>query len=1119
MKNFKNILSVALAVLMLVVPNLGMIKEISAAGEGYVIPVTTEEGYTVTGLDTPIDGEVDNRQVTISIGNPEELTVYNFELEITNPIKPKRVVMSSIVYGKDKKEEFNSSKYNLVIFKGDKVRLKIDPEKFAFKEPKYNTTATGSTRVTTDNSKNYGRINYKYFNNYADITRDRRFSISTYHKTETGDFDIKFFVKPIEVEGYGIKFSEIHNALYQRQRTWDTKRENRDEIKVTERVYDFEHDPTGDGKLVEHWMSVSIAKENQEPYNDEYPFTKLVDESYTENFDMPENLEYNYNLASYPKGPVKFKSNVPTTITYSISKDSKGDVIKSGKLNPTEETKFDFSNGNQFKIVVTGAEALEPKDGEDDTKPSNPSEDEEITKKITILEEKIVKYEEEIKEKDKAISDKTTENDNLKSEIDQIKAEIENLKKERDDLKKQLEAGGTADEATKKELEDTKNKLSEAEADLEKAKAELEALKNAEAESLEKAKTNAKDQISKNENLDETQKAEATTKIDNAQTVEEVNKIVGDLALAGLEKKLAEKDKALEEKEANLTKSNAELEKLKAEVEALKEKLEASGDDEETQKLIEEKNKQIKDLEDKLAKDEEELKAVKKENQDLKDRIAELEKSINNSDDEKLKTIAEKEKEIADLKNKVADLEKAKAELEALKKADTESLEKAKENAKDQISKNSNLDEAKKAEATTKVDNAQTVEEVNKIVGDLALADLEKKLADKDKALTEKEEALEKSNKELKEAKEKLEGNLKEKVEELEKIKKELADLKKNKSDEEAKEKEDKKNENDPAYQKKKLQDLVESAKRIRYPSEDLEKAIDQAYDVLYNRYSELEDYKWAIENLERILQNMKDNRRNRYKLEVEDINVIDKEINGKTETKWYIDVYNGKKRILNGQADYKGNFSIEVKKDKFKAKDKLKIVATDPMDNNKYKEVEIVVGGEGTSVTNQEGTVITPDMLKAEGHDPNEMAVFPINKNYYNIIKNGEKTTVYMDVNSYAVNGRTMLPIRFAANALGYNVEYDEVNKEAIFTNTSNPVLAKATFRMNVYTGYIYGSNGTTYQMDQRPVINNQRTFVSISNLAKAFGGTHGNINDGVKNTIEWDQANYSAILFKFAK
>ena len=1117
MKNLKNILSVALAVLMLVVPNLGMIKEISAAGEGYVIPVTTEEGYTVTGLDTPIDGEVDNRQVTISVDNPEELNVYNFELEITNPSKPKRIIFSSIMYGKDNKKEIDSSTYNLVVFKGDKINLKINMEKFLFKDATFNDVESPETKFITDDSKYYGAVSGTINDViYPVILNDRKLSITITNRIVMHNADVKLFAKPIEVEGYGIKFSDLYKSIYQKKGTYKAKEVAVDEIKLKINSIN----PDFQKSWWEPVSNVVKFKQMQVDAMLDINLDKLVDQSYTQDFDIPNNLEYNYFLANYPEGPVKFKSNVPTTITYSISKDSKGDVIKSGKLNPTEETKFDFSNGNQFKIVVTGAEALEPKDGEGDTKPSNPSEDEEITKKITILEKKIVKYEEEIKEKDKAISDKTEENDNLKAEIDKIKAEIENLKKERDDLKKKLEEGGTADEATKKELEDTKNKLSEAEADLEKAKAELEALKKADAESLEKAKENAKDQISKNDNLDETQKAEATEKVDNAETVEEVNKIVGDLALAGLEKKLAEKDKALAEAEADLEKANTKIEELKNEVEALKEKLAtSSADDEETQKLIEEKNKQIKDLEDKLAKDEEELDAIKKENQDLKDRIAELEKSINNSDDEKLKTIAEKEKEIADLNNKIADLEKAKAELEALKKADAESLEKAKENAKDQISKNENLDEAQKVEATTKVDNAKTVEEINKIIGDLALADLEKKLAEKDKALEEKEEALEKSNKELKEAKEKLEGSLKEKVEELEKIKKELAELKKNKSDEEAKEKEDKKNANDPAYQKKKLQDLVESAKRIRYPSEDLEKAIDQAYDVLYNRYSELEDYKWAIENLERILQNMKDNRRNRYKLEVEDINATDKEITGKTETKWYIDIYNGKKRILNGQADYKGNFSIEVKKDKFKVNDKLKVVATDPMDNNKYKEVEIVVGGETTSVTNQEGTVITPDMLKAEGHDPNEMAVFPINKNYYNIIKNGEKTTVYMDVNSYAVNGRTMLPIRFAANALGYNVEYDEVNKEAIFTNTSNPVLAKATFRMNVYTGHIYGSNGTTYQMDQRPVISNQRTFVSISNLAKAFGGTHGNINDGVKNTIEWDQANYSAILFKFAK
>lgn len=1069
MKNLKNILSVALAVLMLVVPNLGMIKEVSAAGEGYTVPVTySEEGYELVGLEDPLDPEalVENRIISIKSTTKLESSVQNFRIVITNPSKPTRTVYSSIIYNEFKGQ--NLTRLNLVVFKGDVVNVSSTVKKFKMNSP-----------ITTTEDK-------KRSHPWAGAPAVDRVIEETFTQETSYSNTLQFFFVPIEVEGYGLKMDQIPKGNFKSEVSYITRRR------------------------IENWQNGSrIPEYSPYHYSNTDTFKKEDKEGYTDS-----------NSFDITNKTCNIKSVVPTTITYSLSKDSTSAVIKNGRLNPTEETRLDLSNGNQFKIVVTGAEALEPKGGEDDTKPSNPSEDEEITKKITILEEKIVKYEKEIAEKDKAISDKTTENDNLKAEIDKIKKEIENLKKERDELKKQLEAGGTADEATKKELEDTKKKLSEAESDLEKAKAELEALKNANAESLEKAKENAKDQISKNENLDEAQKAEAIAKVDNAQTVEEVNKIVGDLALAGLEKKLAEKDKALEEKEADLTKANAELEKLKAEIEALKEKLAAaSGDDEEKQKLIEEKNNQIKDLEEKIARDEEELEALKKENQDLKDRIAELEKSINDSDDEKLKTIAEKEKEIAELKNKVADLEKAKAELEALKKADAESLEKAKENAKDQISKNDNLDEAQKAEATTKVNNAKTVEEVNKIVGDLALANLEKKLAEKDKALTEKEKALENSNKELKEAKEKLEGNLKEKVEELEKIKKELADLKKNKSDEEEKEKEDKKNENDPAYQKKKLQDLVESAKRIRYPSEDLERAIDQAYDVLYNRYSELEDYKWAIENLERILQNMKDNRRNRYKLEVEDINVTDKEITGKTETKWYIDIYNGKKRILNGQADYKGNFSIEVKKDKFKAKDKLKVVATDPMDNNKYKEVEIVVGGEGTSVTNQEGTVITPDMLKAEGHDPNEMAVFPINKNYYNIIKNGEKTTVYMDVNSYAVNGRTMLPIRFAANALGYNVEYDEVNKEAIFTNTSNPVLAKATFRMNVYTGYIYGSNGTTYQMDQRPVINNQRTFVSISNLAKAFGGTHGNINDGVKNTIEWDQANYSAILFKFAK
>lgn len=55
----------------------------------------------------------------------------------------------------------------------------------------------------------------------------------------------------------------------------------------------------------------------------------------------------------------------------------------------------------------------------------------------------------------------------------------------------------------------------------------------------------------------------------------------------------------------------------------------------------------------------------------------------------------------------------------------------------------------------------------------------------------------------------------------------------------------------------------------------------------------------------------------------------------------------------------------------------------------------------------------------------------FPIDKNYYYI--NGEIR--YMDTTTYATNGRTYIPIRFAAEALGFTVEWEGTATENIIS------------------------------------------------------------------------------------
>ena len=448
-----------------------------------------------------------------------------------------------------------------------------------------------------------------------------------------------------------------------------------------------------------------------------------------------------------------------------------------------------------------------------------------------------------------------------------------------------------------------------------------------------------------------------------------------------------------------------------------------------------------------------------------------------------------------------------------------EELAKAKEEAKAEIDKLENLSEEDKNKAKSDIDNAPDKTTVDKIVEDAKKKDADNKAASDEKT---KEEELAKAKEEAKSEIDKLPGITntdKDKyTKDIDSAKtiKEVKDI----VDEAKKKSEAKLNENDPEYLKNKLKGLIEEAKRVRYPSEELEEAIDEAYDILLDRYSRVEDYKYAIENLERILQNMRDTRRNRFKLDVDDLNEKDEELTGKTETKWYVDVYNGKKRILSGQANYKGDFAIEIKKGKIKAKDTLKVVATDPQNDKKYKEVEIEVGGDSKETKNNKPTFDINDLLQADGSNSlSDLAIFPVGRNYYNVIQNNQKTTVYMDVKTFISGNRTMLPIRYIAYTLGFNVEYDSITREAIFSNTENSALAKKTIWVNIDTGLMRDSAGRVYSSDVRPVLINNRIHASIANIARMFEASQGTIEDGVSQTIEWDSARKAVYVFKNIK
>lgn len=48
------------------------------------------------------------------------------------------------------------------------------------------------------------------------------------------------------------------------------------------------------------------------------------------------------------------------------------------------------------------------------------------------------------------------------------------------------------------------------------------------------------------------------------------------------------------------------------------------------------------------------------------------------------------------------------------------------------------------------------------------------------------------------------------------------------------------------------------------------------------------------------------------------------------------------------------------------------------------------------------------------------------------------------MDVAPYTENGRTMLPLRYIADSLGYDVTYDKNTRNAVFIKGSSAIIYK---------------------------------------------------------------------------
>ena len=136
---------------------------------------------------------------------------------------------------------------------------------------------------------------------------------------------------------------------------------------------------------------------------------------------------------------------------------------------------------------------------------------------------------------------------------------------------------------------------------------------------------------------------------------------------------------------------------------------------------------------------------------------------------------------------------------------------------------------------------------------------------------------------------------------------------------------------------------------------------------------------------------------------------------------------------------------------------------------------------------------------------------IFTIDSYKYQEVRNKVSTNYTMDVTPVIRNNRTMLPLRYVAEALGADVVWDKTTRTARFTKNG------LTASIQIDGNEIVLSNGQTVKMDSKPLNINSRILVPVVNVANVFGLTNGNTLDGIDQDIEWDaQARTATIYIK---
>lgn len=533
------------------------------------------------------------------------------------------------------------------------------------------------------------------------------------------------------------------------------------------------------------------------------------------------------------------------------------------------------------------------------------------------------------------------------------------------------------------------------------------------------------------------------------------------------------------------------------------------------------------------------------------DPIGELEKQIE-SDNEKIKTITENNeklaKEIEKLQNQINELviklNQAEADkVELNNQINTLTLEKEKleiiiKNNEELIKELRNHIETLKAQILDLQNQIKVKDElINKLLEKIGAletkvetvtkenTELKEKLA----TATEKISNLEEKIKELKDKVNNLEKEVEDEKDKNDKLKQELEDTKKALEEEKDKLAEKTKELEEEMDKAKSEKDkLTEEKEALEKEVEDLKKQLEKQTGDSTNTIKEL---KKKIVKLEKLIES-KDNEINTLVKEITELkDKLKESTNNLTNTEVKIIELTARIRELEKQlSDNEDKYNREREewirdryfyRDRYIQEQRQLSYAHDKenkelKDNNKDLKNRNKVLEERIAELNRNRNnygYFRDDYVTIFSLDSQLYKTYSSNE----FLTQAEMTDSKGYLKPFISNNRTMLPIRYLALSLGMDVDWNSKTRTATFSNyKGNNALSRGKVTINADTLEMKDQTGKLINVDAKPVLINGRFYVSITNVTRAFGGSNGNANDGIKNTIEWSPMNRQVLVYK---